>query len=50
MRTTLVPGLLDSMNRNINRRNEDIAGFELGKVYEAKVFLKTKDYRKRLGC
>ncbi len=42
MRTTLVPGLLDSMNRNINRRNEDIAGFELGKVYEAKGFPENK--------
>lgn len=43
MRTSLVPGLLDSMRRNINRRNEDIAGFELGKVYLANGFPENKE-------
>ncbi|MGE5398238.1 MAG: phenylalanine--tRNA ligase subunit beta, partial [Chitinophagales bacterium] len=33
MRTTLVPGLFDAMNRNLARRNEDLAIFELGNVF-----------------
>ncbi|MGI6225790.1 MAG: phenylalanine--tRNA ligase subunit beta [Peptococcales bacterium] len=33
MRTTLVPGLLETLRRNINRRNENLGIFELGKVY-----------------
>lgn len=33
MRTTLLPGLLETLRRNINRRNENLGIFELGKVY-----------------
>lgn len=33
MRTTLVPGLLETMRRNLNRRNKNIRLFELGNVY-----------------
>lgn len=33
MRTTLLPGLLEVANRNLARRNEDLALFEMGSVY-----------------
>lgn len=33
MRTSMLSGLLSTMTSNINRRNEDIAIFEMGKVY-----------------
>jgi phenylalanyl-tRNA synthetase beta chain len=33
MRTTLLPGLLDTVKRNINKRNKNLKFFELGKVY-----------------
>lgn len=33
MRTTLLPGLLEVVRRNINQRNKDLAAYELGKVY-----------------
>lgn len=33
MRTTLLPGLLENLLRNINRRNENLGIFELGKIY-----------------
>ncbi|MDX9871441.1 MAG: phenylalanine--tRNA ligase subunit beta [Clostridia bacterium] len=33
MRTTLLPGLLDVIGRNLNQRNKDLAVYELGKVY-----------------
>jgi len=33
MRTTLLPGLLEVANRNISRRNEDLALFEMGNVF-----------------
>ncbi|MFZ5942483.1 MAG: phenylalanine--tRNA ligase subunit beta [Bacillota bacterium] len=33
MRTTLLPGLLDTLRKNINRRNENLGIFELGKIY-----------------
>ncbi|KJS87956.1 MAG: phenylalanyl-tRNA synthetase subunit beta [Peptococcaceae bacterium BICA1-8] len=33
MRTTLFPGLLDILRRNINRRSENLGIFELGKIY-----------------
>lgn len=38
MRTTLLPGLLDTLRRNIYRRNENLGIFELGKVYLPKGF------------
>ena len=33
MRTTLVPGMLDTVSRNLARRNEDMALFEVGAVF-----------------
>lgn len=33
MRTTLIPGLIESMKANINRGNRDIRIFEIGKVF-----------------
>jgi len=33
MRTSLLPGLFDTLQRNINRRNENLGIYELGKVY-----------------
>jgi phenylalanyl-tRNA synthetase beta chain len=33
MRTTLIPGLLDTVRRNFNRRNMDLRLFELGRVF-----------------
>ncbi|NLV16681.1 MAG: phenylalanine--tRNA ligase subunit beta [Syntrophomonadaceae bacterium] len=33
MRTTLLPGLLETADRNISRRNEDLCLVELGNVY-----------------
>lgn len=33
MRTSIVPGLLNTILFNHNRRNEDIAIFELGKIF-----------------
>lgn len=33
MRTTLVPGLLDTVHRNLHRRNSDLRIFELGRVF-----------------
>ena len=38
MRTTLLPGLLDTVKRNINRRNRNITIYETGKVYLANGF------------
>lgn len=35
MRTTLLPGLLDTVMRNINKRNKNLKFFELGKIYNA---------------
>lgn len=33
MRTTLLPGLLDVVKKNLNKRNKDLALYELGKIY-----------------
>lgn len=33
MRTTIVPGILETVQRNLARRNKDICVFELGKVF-----------------
>lgn len=33
MRTTLVPGLLDTIHRNLHRRNNDLRIFEIGRVF-----------------
>jgi phenylalanyl-tRNA synthetase beta chain len=33
MRTTILPGLLETVKRNINKRNKNLKLFELGKVY-----------------
>ncbi|SMB95975.1 phenylalanyl-tRNA synthetase beta subunit [Desulfonispora thiosulfatigenes DSM 11270] len=38
MRTTLLPSLLETMRKNVNRRNESLGLFELGKVYLPKGF------------
>lgn len=35
MRTTLLPGILESLGRNINKRNKNLRLFELGKIYFA---------------
>lgn len=42
MRTTLLPGLLDTVKRNINKRNKNLKFFELGKVYFSAGFPKQK--------
>ncbi len=34
MRTTLVPGMLDVVRRNLSRQNEDLALFEVGTVFK----------------
>jgi phenylalanyl-tRNA synthetase beta chain len=34
MRTTMVPGMLDMLARNLNRDVEDVRLFEMGRVYE----------------
>lgn len=39
MRTTILPGLLETLRRNVNRRNEDLGIFELGKIYLPQGFL-----------
>lgn len=36
MRTTLLPGLLDVVSRNLSRRNTDLSLFEIGNIYRAK--------------
>lgn len=33
MRTTIIPGLLDTVMKNINKRNKNLKLFELGKIY-----------------
>jgi len=33
MRTSLLPGMLEALRRNVNRRNENLGLFELGKIY-----------------
>ncbi len=33
MRTTLLPGLLENIQRNVNRQNYDIRLFEIGKIF-----------------
>ncbi|MDD4048080.1 MAG: phenylalanine--tRNA ligase subunit beta [Clostridia bacterium] len=33
MRTTILPGLLETVKRNINKRNKDVKLFEIGKVF-----------------
>ena len=33
MRTTLLPGILDIAHRNLARRNENLALFEIGSVF-----------------
>ena len=38
MRTSLLPGLLDTVKRNINKHNKNLKFFELGKVYFAEGF------------
>ena len=38
MRTTLLPGLLDTVKRNINRRNRNLSVSETGKIYLASGF------------
>ena len=38
MRTTLLPGLLATVQRNLNKRNKNLKFFELGKVYFADGF------------
>lgn len=43
MRTTILPSLLNTIKRNVNRRNEDLGLFELGKVYYPKGFPKESD-------
>ncbi len=35
MRTTLLPGLLETVKRNINKRNKNLRFFEMGKVFFA---------------
>lgn len=39
MRTTMVPGILDVIRKNSNKRNKDLAIYELGKVYFNEGFL-----------
>jgi phenylalanyl-tRNA synthetase beta chain len=39
MRTLVVPGLLEVIRRNSNKRNKDLALYELGKVYFKEDFL-----------
>lgn len=36
MRTTLLPGLLDTVNRNLARRNDHLAFFEMGNIFLAR--------------
>lgn len=38
MRTTLIPGLLETVVKNINKQNKNLNIFELGKVYLKKEF------------
>lgn len=39
MRTTMIPGLLDVVRKNSNKRNKDLAIYEVGKVYFNECFL-----------
>ncbi|PKM87431.1 MAG: phenylalanine--tRNA ligase subunit beta [Firmicutes bacterium HGW-Firmicutes-12] len=39
MRTTVLPGLLEVVRKNSNKRNKDLAIYELGKVYFKEGFL-----------
>lgn len=43
MRTTLLPSLLETISKNISRRNDNIGIFELGKVYIPNRFPKDKE-------
>ena len=33
LRPSLLPGLLDSLRHNVNRKNNDVALFEIGRVF-----------------
>ncbi len=44
MRTTLLPGLLDNLNFNINKNAKDVALFEIGRV-----FFKDDDYSREFN-
>jgi phenylalanyl-tRNA synthetase beta chain len=43
MRTTLLPGLLQTVKKNINKRNKNLKFFELGKVFFAGGFPEQRD-------
>lgn len=49
MRTTLVPGLLDAVHRNLHRRNMDLRLFELGRVFLPREGEPLPDEPRRLG-
>lgn len=38
MRTCLLPGLLDTVKRNLNKRNKNLRFFEVGKIFRAEGF------------
>lgn len=50
MRTTLIPGLLDGLRFNINRRNLDVFIFEIGRVFLPDEGQKLPREPLRLGC
>lgn len=50
MRTTLLPGLLEVLRFNINRRNTDVFVFEMGKVFIHRQGGKLPREPLRMGC
>lgn len=48
MRTTLLPGLLENLRRNINHQNYDVRLFEIGKVFHYKKNQELPDEQQRL--
>ncbi|MFW6113919.1 MAG: phenylalanine--tRNA ligase subunit beta [Actinomycetota bacterium] len=50
MRPTLIPGLLDILRFNINRRNMDVFIFEIGRVFIPRRGEKLPHEPMRLGC
>lgn len=43
MRTTIIPGLLETVKRNINKRNKNLMFFEMGMVYIPEGFPEQRD-------
>jgi phenylalanyl-tRNA synthetase beta chain len=50
MRTSMTPGMLDMLARNLNRDSEDVRLFEMGRVYEMRVGERIEPARLCLGA